>query len=205
MFTQSLHFYYSYKCAAPIVSHVIEDRFLKIDCGSSIPRSLGSVTQYKYSTKRVRWRSLQDIPCFFYRRCHCCIRHLHAFHAQSSEVAGNKLQPTSLPGIMDEHYPFDNTLSHSFHPGTSRHDVSDMSKALSGHTEIIPSQSSHSNSQERKSARVRERQQSGRRRRQPMNNPLEVYNRTLNEAFLVAHPEVIHFVSGIDEQSRPTS
>ncbi|KAK1940193.1 hypothetical protein P3T76_008516 [Phytophthora citrophthora] len=34
------------------------------------------------------------------------------------------------------------------------------------------------------------------------NNPLERYNRTLNEAFLVPHPDVIQFISVIERQSR---
>jgi hypothetical protein len=34
------------------------------------------------------------------------------------------------------------------------------------------------------------------------NNPLERYNRTLNEAFGNAHPDVVHFISAIEEQSR---
>ncbi|OWY90517.1 hypothetical protein PHMEG_00041328, partial [Phytophthora megakarya] len=34
------------------------------------------------------------------------------------------------------------------------------------------------------------------------NNPLERYNRTLNSAFSVAHPDIIRFISVIEEQSR---
>ncbi|KAG3118397.1 hypothetical protein PI125_g2926 [Phytophthora idaei] len=34
------------------------------------------------------------------------------------------------------------------------------------------------------------------------NNPLERYNRSLNEAFSVAHPNVTRFIGVIEEQSR---
>ncbi|KAG3107568.1 hypothetical protein PI125_g12614 [Phytophthora idaei] len=34
------------------------------------------------------------------------------------------------------------------------------------------------------------------------NNPLERYNRTLNDAFSVRHPDVIQFINVIEEQSR---
>ncbi|KAF1788276.1 hypothetical protein GQ600_25894 [Phytophthora cactorum] len=36
----------------------------------------------------------------------------------------------------------------------------------------------------------------------PTNNPLERYNRSLNEAFSVAHPNVTQYIGVIEEQSR---